>query len=91
MRILDLFGNEVDLPDPPRGRKKTTTMQEMFGVIEGKECRNCIHRFDYVRARTYHKCELWLKLCFPGRGHSEASDIRLKDTACGRFEEDDDA
>jgi len=90
MKNLDLFGNEVDIPDPPRGRKKTPTMQGMFGVKEGLECRSCIHRFDYHRARTYHKCEIWLKLCFPGGGHSEASDIRLKDTACGKFEKDEE-
>lgn len=32
MKNLDLFGNEVEVPDPPKGRRKTPTMQEMYGV-----------------------------------------------------------
>lgn len=86
MKNLDLFGNEVDIPDPPRGgRKKTPTMQEMFGTMPGHECRDCAHHFTHTRARTYHKCEIWLHLCFQNGGHSEASDIRCKETACGKW------
>lgn len=88
MKNLDLFGNEVEIPDPPRGRKKTPTMQEMFGTIEGKTCKSCKHCFGYTQSKTWYKCELWLRLAFPGHGHSSASDIRLKNPACGKYEED---
>ena len=90
MKNINLFGIEVDVPDPPRGRKRAPTMQEMYGITTGHTCRECVHRFDNVRSRTYHKCALWLELCFPNGGHSEASDIRLKDQACGKWEIDED-
>lgn len=90
MKNLDLFGNEVEVPDPPRGRKKTPTMQEMFGIKEGKSCKDCKYCFGYQQSRVWYKCSLWLKLCFPHGGHSEASDIRLKWTACTKFEEERD-
>ena len=86
MKNLDLFGNEVEVPDPPKGRKKTPTMQEMFGKVEGKTCRECIYCIGYRQAKTWYKCKLWTKY-FP-TGHSKASDIRLKNSACGKFEEE---
>ena len=88
MKNLDLFGNEVDVPDPPRGRRKTPTMQEMFGTIEGKTCKDCANCYVYAQSRTWYKCSLWLKLCFRGK-HSAASDIRLKNPACGKYEDDE--
>ena len=88
MKNIDLFGNEVDVPDPPRDRRKTPTMQQIFGTIEGKTCKSCKHCFGYTQSKTWYKCELWLRLAFPGHGHSEASDIRLKNPACGKYEED---
>lgn len=84
---LDLFGNEVEVPDPPRGRRKTPTMQEMYGVTEGRTCGECVHCYGYRQSRVWYKCELWLKF-FPGHGHSAASDIRLKNPACGKFLEE---
>lgn len=90
MKNLDLFGNEVEVIDPPKGRKKTPRMQEMFGTVPGKTCGECKYHCAYVANRVWHKCELWLKLCFPMGGHSEASDIRLKWPACGKFEEGGD-
>ena len=92
MKNLDLFGNEVEIPDPQRGRKKTPTMQEMYETVEGHTCRECAHCFVYRQSRAWYKCELWLKF-FPGHGHSAASDIRLKNPACGKFEKggDEDA
>lgn len=88
MKNLDLFGNEVEVPDPPKGRRKTPTMQEMYGVTEGRMCGECVHCFGYRQSRVWYKCELWLKF-FPGHGHSAASDIRKRGTACGRFEGED--
>lgn len=87
MKNYDIFGNEVEIPDPPRGRRKTPTMQEMYGVTPGKICRECKHSYVYQQSRRWWKCELWLKF-FPGSGHSAASDIRSKNPACGKFEEE---
>ena len=87
MKNLDLFGNEVEVVDPPKGRKKTPKMQEMFGTVPGKTCGDCEHCIVFRQSRAWYKCELWLKMCFPMGGHSEASDIRLKWPACGKFEE----
>ena len=89
MKNLDLFGNEVDVPDLPKGRRKTPTMQEMFGLTPGHECRDCAHHFTNTRGKTYHKCEIWQHY-FPGGGHSEASDIRCKDPACGKWVSEED-
>ena len=61
---------------------KTKTMQERYGTIDGKQCRTCTHCKCHG---SFYKCELWLKV-FP-TGHSEASDIRLKWTACKKYEE----
>lgn len=83
MKNLDLFGNEVEAPDPPRGRRKTPTMQEMFGVKEGKTCSGCVHCVKYFQSKTWYKCELWTPY-FP-TGNSESSDIRLKNLACGKY------
>ena len=96
MKNLDLFGNEVEVPDPPRGRQKTPTMQEMFGTFPGKTCGECNHCIAFMQSRIWYKCELWLRMCFPMGGHSAASDIRLKWPACAKFEKeetvsDDDA
>lgn len=78
---LDIFGNEVDLCDPP-SPNKIKTMQEMFGVVEGK-CKDCIHCYRCRMANTWFKCEIWDNYF---RGSSAASDIRLKNQACGKFE-----
>ena len=78
---LDVFGNEREFCDSPSSNK-TKTMQEMFGVVEGK-CKDCIHCYRRRMSRMWYKCEIWDN-CF--RGSSAASDIRLKNQACGRFE-----
>ena len=87
---FNILGEEVETQfEVIRGRKKTPTMQELFGVIEGKTCKTCDHCFGYQQSRVWYKCELWLELCFPHGGHSEASDIRLKNQACGKYLEKD--
>lgn len=60
MKNLDLFANEVEVPDPPRGRRKTLTLQEMYGVTEGRTCGECVHCYGYRQSRVWYKCELWL-------------------------------
>lgn len=79
---IDLFGNEVYVAENPNS-KKTKTMQEMFGTIEGLTCKTCKHVYCRRQSRTWYKCEIWDDYF---RGISEASDIRLKNQACGKYE-----
>ena len=84
---LTVFGEEAEIPIVVSSRKPKT-MQEMFGLTEGKTCKTCAHCYGRQQSRTWYKCELWLALCFPGGGHSASSDIRLKNPACGKYEEE---
>lgn len=87
---LDLFGNEVDIKqvnyEKKKGRKET--IKEVFRRVNGYDknhiCRNCVHllRMHIRSGRYYYKCELI------GTSSSEATDIRLKDYACGRYEQE---
>lgn len=84
VKQIDIFGNEInieDLPKPPSGRKYKT-MQQLHGEFIGKKCGDCVHclKVRYHR-KTYYKCELW------HISNSEATDIRLKNVACGKFAE----
>ena len=86
MKQIDIFGNEVEFDELPlikQGRQKTKTMQDQYGELEGFNCKNCKHciKCDYHN-KTYYKCELWFV------SHSEASDIRLKNVACKKYEEE---
>ena len=80
---IDIFGNEIpvgDLPKPISGRKYKT-MQQLHGVLEGKTCKTCAHCIKCrYHNKTYYKCELWYV------SNSEATDIRLKNVACKKFE-----
>lgn len=81
MEQIDIFGNAVMYQDPS---KKTKTMQEMYGTKQGKTCKTCVHLYARRQSATWYKCELWDDFF---RGCSAASDIRLKNTACGKYEE----
>lgn len=83
MKQIDLWGNEIEVNEIVLPSKKTKTMQEMFGTTNGKICKTCKHCYARRQSRTWYKCELWDN-CF--RGISEASDIRLKNPACGKYE-----
>lgn len=86
---MDLFGNEISLQELEKREirlnkgNKYRSMQEMYGTIEGKQCKTCknLMSVDYHN-RTYYKCQLWFL------SHSKATDIRLKDKACRKYEED---
>lgn len=81
---LDLFGNVVEAADPQKriGSRKYKTMQQLHGVLEGKNCKTCTHCVRYrYHNKTYYKCELWYV------SNSEATDIRLKTVACKKYEE----
>ena len=83
MKQIDIFGVEQDPPIPPS--RKTLTMQERYGTTNGKTCKTCVHCYDHhYHNRHYKKCELWDSFF---KGWSEASDIRLKNPACGKYEE----
>lgn len=74
---------EVEMQDPPRtSGRRYKRMQELYGTVMGKTCKTCKHRVrcGYNR-RKWYKCELWIESA------SRATDIRLRDTACGKYEE----
>lgn len=81
---LDMFGGvtSLDKLPKPQGNRKYKTMQELHGKLEGKTCKSCNHCIKYrYHDRTYYKCELWYL------SNSEATDIRLKNTTCNKYEE----
>jgi len=80
---LNLF-NELAEPYRPPSPNKTRTMQELYGLTQGKQCKTCkhCHGRDYYNKR-YYKCDIWDNMF---RGSSAASDIRLKNQACGKYE-----
>lgn len=83
MKQIDIFGNATEVITAPSG--KTKTMQEMYGVIPNKQCKMCKHLYArQSRKRRWYKCELW---DYYFRGISQASDIRLKNQACGKYSE----
>ena len=81
---LDIFGGAIpieELPKPTSGRKYKT-MRQLYGTTVGKTCKTCRHLLrQHWNERNYYKCELWYI------SSSEATDIRLKNQACGRYEE----
>ena len=79
----DIFGNLTEPPEPiHNGGNRYPRMQEIHGIKEGNDiCKTCKHCVGYdYHGRTYYKCELWFK------SHSEATDIRLKNRACNKYE-----
>ena len=58
---------------------KIDRMHEMFGSVPEKHCKDCDHLIRHRYNRVFYKCE-----CY-GETSSEASDWRLKWTACGLF------
>jgi len=80
---VDLWGNPIKEEQSRRGGR-CLRMQEVHGTVKGKTCKTCRHCIcKEHNCKFYYKCELWLISC------SEETDIRLKDTACGKYEEID--
>lgn len=77
-----IFGTLDKIPEPGKkaGGRKYKTMQEMYGVKEGHTCKDCKHLTRNKWDKTYFKCELW------HQSNSAATDIRLKNKACGEWE-----
>ena len=78
----DIFGNLSEPPEPKHDGNRYRTMQELHGIKEGndtcKTCKHCIGQYHHGKA--YYKCDLWII------SHSEATDIRLKNKACNKYE-----
>ena len=79
---MDIFGNAVSVNEIRSKEHETikTRFRRMYGFDEEHRCANCIHLIASKRDRTYYKCEVM------GMSASEATDIRLKDIACKRWE-----
>jgi len=81
---IDIFGCEIPIDEVPQQKKPSgrryKTMQEQFGEVKDKTCKTCKNCVGFRYKRTYYKCKLWI---ITG---GEATDIRLKDTACGKYE-----
>ena len=78
---LNLFGEVATFePDEKPKRRKFKTMQEVFGLTEGKRCKECKHIITRRYSKNYYKCALWRVSA------SAASDIRVNAVACGKFE-----
>lgn len=60
-------------------QKKIKAMHALFGARYGHTCGECEHCERYLANRAYYKCAVY------GVTASEASDWRIKWTACGMF------
>lgn len=69
-----------DIPPPPNPNKYKKPW-EMFGLgPEGETCRTCNNRIEgHCGSKFVRKCPEWIL------SHSEATDIRLKWPACGKW------
>ena len=80
---MDIFGNLVPVEHAvSRHPHETikTRYRRMYGYDEAHRCGDCRHLVKKEANRTFYKCELI------GISASEATDIRLKDVACKRWE-----
>ena len=59
--------------------KKIDLMHEMFGEDPEHKCADCENLISHTASKKWHKCS-----CY-GNTSSEATDWRLKYTACGLF------
>lgn len=60
--------------------KKIELMHKLFGELPDRKCKDCQHLCSYTASRKYYKCDIY------GNTSSEASDWRLKYTACGMID-----
>jgi hypothetical protein len=77
---INLFGEEVEIKEqePKKGgRQRYKTMQEIHGYTPGQTCGSCEYCEQHSYSRNYYKCSQWIVSA------SAATDIRLKNPACG--------
>lgn len=60
--------------------RKIDLMHELFGEIPDRKCKDCQHLCSYTANRKWYKCAVY------GESSSEATDWRLKWTACGMID-----
>jgi len=56
------------------------TMQELYGTLPGRRCKDCIHHMQFNYTRRYYKCELWRLT------RDSTSDIKILGIACRKYE-----
>jgi hypothetical protein len=82
---LDIFGNEIPVERIAEKKPQETIKnrwRRMYGYDEAHRCGDCKYLCKYATNDShYYKCNLM------GISASEATDIRLKDVACKRWEE----
>jgi len=79
MEQYDLWGEIREPPKKIKPSRKFKTMQELHGYTDNQTCKTCSHSRSIVYANRYWKCELWQL------SHGSATDIRLKNKACGKW------
>ena len=57
--------------------RKIDFMHKLFGELPDRKCKDCPYLVSHTANRKYYKCEVY------GNTSSDASDWRLKYTACG--------
>lgn len=60
--------------------RKIDLMHKLFGEIPNRKCKDCQHLESYSANRKWYKCGVYGNTC------SEATDWRLKYTACGMID-----
>ena len=81
---MDLFGNEVPVEQAYAKTPRETIKSRwrlMYGYRQDEFCGHCKYCQSFLARRRIYKCVLM------GVSNSEATDIRLKDPACSRFED----
>jgi len=84
--VKSLFGDEIpDVASPRRHKVDKAHAAQVGSGPEGKTCKDCKHRcrVEY-HDKAYQKCGLVKHRWTNGPG----TDIRCKDAACSRFEEE---
>lgn len=89
MKQQSLFGSEQDIQQVIKPSKQNKTIKQKFRHFAGYDnahvCKDCAYISCYSHnGRNYYKCD---KI---GDSRSTATDIRLSDTACKYFEEEQD-
>ena len=83
MEQISLFPEyqQSEQKQQPRGRGRYLRPIELYGITEGKICGTCKHlkKHEY-RDRNIYKCSQWINTA------STATDIRLHNQACGKWE-----
>ena len=80
--MIDGYSYEPPTPtEKANEARKYRKPQELYGLANnGETCKTCKWCYGFRQSKQYYKCEQWIM------SHSEATDIRLKWLACGKYE-----